>query len=694
MSKTPIKSFNGHPLVAETTGTVDVDTTLTQEGMAADAKAAGDAIAANAGAIAQLSEEIADIQDSVAAEKFLVSGNIVRCTPLVATDVNVKTDAGVTVFSCGRNLVGTSAANTGTKVRQGVSFTFEEDGSVTLNGAVEGNAFFPVLWDAYNGDIFVGPGDNGTANPFRLPPAKYRWSGFATGSAENAASLVPIIGAIKPDGTVYNYNPAYYGGDYVTFADGEIVGVNHVHMACPAGAVYTNYNVKWQLEVGNIQSDYEPHVDVRQVESDGEVNISGLIGEYTIWASSGKVTASGFKDKATSGTAAIVNAKNFDIPVLTLDGDCTGMTKENAVPLAYTFQGMRGTLDCKWQGSSSVVIGEEIGKEFDNDVGGLFNFTLKFPTAFEAKEGWGEQTKYVFKANAVDQSQLLNICSCILAGEVTKCRANVPDVLSSLPNGGAVDGFPCAIVLNGKFYAVGTFNIPKDGWMFGSPKAIVCADWDSQATRFKGTLTTLDAFELEYVEDENDQDWVLPSVNRAIQSVIDSNGSDLDTTVAQYIDIPSAIDYYNQCANECAWDCIHRNYILVSFDKVKWYFGTYDRDNTYGNNTLSDVKFTAPNVGATYEDIASDHRLMELIYNHKRGALKARAIELRNGVMSEYNVTKVFTDFAAGFPAALIAANFERWPKLQGTNVANLARILNWYRLRRAYLDPIIDSWS
>lgn len=528
--------------------------------------------------------------------------------------------------------------------------------------------------------------------------------------------------------------------------------------------------------------------------------------------------------------------EDYGLPVLTLNGDCTGMTKDNPINLAYTFMDMSGNVDVKKQGSSSINTGVEIGGAFDDDVGGLFNFTLKFPEAFEAKAGWGAQKKYVFKSNAIDHTHARNLMSCKKWGEMVRTRSNenaeagfdpalitglvnltngstiangvtvsdgvittnasiyangsvgfsgmrykagsytlsfdvwlpqndveptdggtvyvaagvgenqgaktyivtngipyetwvhrdvelsfdfdnamigmcggqsknaqfknvrvngvgaegadnVIGILRQLPNGGAVDGFPIIVVLNDKYYALGTFNIPKDGWMFGSPKAILCADTHCDATKFRALATLNGDFELEYVEDEDNADWVLPSINTAIQAAIDGNIE----TLGQYIDIPSAIDYYIHTVDEMATDGTDKNYILVTFDGVKWYFSAYDRDTTYGLQWTG-KGFNPANMGLTYAEYANSHRVMYLIYSNKRADLTARAIELREGIASEAHVADLFTNFGASIPAEVLAQNCRRWPLLRSTSVSNTAQILNWYRLRRQFIDKEIDA--
>ena len=370
----------------------------------------------------------------------------------------------------------------------------------------------------------------------------------------------------------------------------------------------------------------------------------------------------------------------YGLPVLYLAGDTSAMSKDTAVDLAYVCGERSGVCSVKWQGSSSLSYPKK-------------NYTIKFDNAFEAKTGWGEQKKYCFKANFIDHSHSRNVVSCKLWGEIVKSRSNVPAELATLPNGGAIDGFPCVIMLNGEFHGLYTWNIPKDGWMFGSPKAILCADAHTDATRFKGLATLNGDFELEYVEDENNADWVLPSINRAIQAVMDSDGSDLDTNINQYIDIASAIDYYIHTVDEAAADATDKNYILVTFDGVKWYFSAYDRDTVYGLEWTGKM-FYAPNVGTTYKSYANMHRLMELIYNYKRKELKDRAVSLRKTVKSEANVTNVFTNFASGIPSQILIEDAQKWPTIPSTNTSNIWQILNWYRLRREMLDAEIDSWN
>lgn len=269
-------------------------------------------------------------------------------------------------------------------------------------------------------------------------------------------------------------------------------------------------------------------------------------------------------------------------------------------------------------------------------------------------------------------------------------------VLAELPNGGAIDGFPCIIKLNGGFHGLYTFNIPKDGWMFGmgngQKEAIVCADTHSNPTKFKelATMTTAD-FDLEYAPDKDNAEWVKTSLNTLISAVMNSDGTDLDTTVAQYLDWQSAIDYYILVVLIRGEDMTDKNYLLATYDGTKWFFSAYDMDSTYGL-TWDGKKFSPATSGIVVSSYANSHRVMELIKNHKADALKARYDEIRKAIMSEDKVAVEFLNFVGAIPTPVFVEDVKRWPTIPSTAASTVNQILNWYRMRIAVIDKEIDS--
>ncbi|MBE5774442.1 MAG: hypothetical protein E7337_10990 [Clostridiales bacterium] len=375
---------------------------------------------------------------------------------------------------------------------------------------------------------------------------------------------------------------------------------------------------------------------------------------------------------------------HYGMPVLYLSGDTSAMTKDNAVTLSWQYRDMSGRCTCKWQGSSSLWLDKK-------------NYTIAFDRAFEAREGWGAQKKYCFKANFVDHSHARNICSARLWGQLVKSRENVPARFADLINAGAIDGFPVCILLNGEFHGLYTWNIPKEGWMMGfdgteTRGAILCADeTDSEATGFFGPASVVDReFSLEYATDEADTDWIITSLNRLIAACADSDGTDLDTTLAQYIDWESAIDSYIFTVLISGADNVRRNYLLVTEDGVKWYFSQYDMDETFGQY-LSGTKLKA-DFGPTFESNAARHRVYELIRLYKKDALKARYAQLRAGIMSEINVCQTFGNFIGSIPSHAFLADSEKWPTIPMTSVSDFAQICHYYGMLVRQADHWIEQ--
>lgn len=380
----------------------------------------------------------------------------------------------------------------------------------------------------------------------------------------------------------------------------------------------------------------------------------------------------------------IRNYESFEIPVLYLSGSIAGMTKDNEVTLNYLWGDRAGSLTAKWQGSSSVTL-----------PGRYKNLTVKFDNAFEAVSGWGSQKKYVLKANFVDPSHARNIVSAKLWGQMVKSRATANTKLNALPNGGAIDGFPVIVSLNGKFYGLYTWNIPKDGWMFGmtetGKQAIVGAEYNNNgAVAFKGLATFAEDsngqvdFEVEFSSDDQ-TGWVLASLNRLLEAVKDSDGTNIQYNITPYIDWDSAIDYYILSVLISNYDGQHRNYLLYTYDGEKFGISAYDMDVVYGNRATGKYFYSADTSAPTFASFAANHKLFELIWTYMRPQLRNRFNELVSGILSEANVANEFTNFVHGIPLPVYIDNERLWQQIPSGASADMWQILNFYRMRLAY---------
>lgn len=412
--------------------------------------------------------------------------------------------------------------------------------------------------------------------------------------------------------------------------------------------------------------------------------------------------------------------KDYGLPVIYLYGDADklvdkSVTLKDSVQIFFPKYGIDTVLSkIKVQGSSSSIYPKK-------------NFTLTFPDKFEAVPGWGKQKKYVIKANFTDISQVRNISSARLWGVIRNNRiasADMPTdehdniivdqndnnimvegnpMLSTGINGGAVDGFPCMVVINNVYWGLYDFNVPKDGWMArmggGDRECIVSTDYSTtQAEYFKGLPTMqpgnngVPDFEIEYISDEDNDSWVLPSLTRMIQAVMDSTGVNYRNTCQDYIDIDSAIDYYIFTVMFGNIDGLGKNYLLDTYDGNKWYFNAYDLDNMFGLYNVYENQYNYTQDEWSFAWAQSIHRMFHLIYAYDKQALCDRYEQLRSGVLSESNFTHILNNFAIRIPKAALDYEPIRWCGERATYTNTIEQILNWYRIQCIERDKEIES--
>ena len=430
----------------------------------------------------------------------------------------------------------------------------------------------------------------------------------------------------------------------------------------------------------------------------------------------------GFGGEGGMSVAATIDFYKCGLPVLALVGDASDMTKENAVDLSYTIKSPKGTAiatgtcSCKWQGSSSVRKGYP-----------KRNYTIKLDNAVEAtraissKDGvdaptpWGEQKKYCLKANWIDPSAARNVVNAKLWGEIVASRENVPDQLAAAPNYGAIDGFPCIILINGEFEGLYTFNIPKDGWMFnmgeGLTEYVVCGEENGKtACGFYSTPTFVEDengkvdYSVEYKLDDVADETVIASFQAAVNAVKNApNSADWESAVAPYFDIDSAIDYYIFVCCISGHDNLRRNTLYATYDGVKWFISAYDLDTTYGSNPYGTALFPVKTERTQFYEAANGstrHRLFELIYKYSKDKLKARYAELRSTVLSDENVWYAFNNFVCNIPRAIYNMDAEKWADkrcnqlwpMPATTTANVENYIQYYRMHTALLDKEMED--
>lgn len=366
-----------------------------------------------------------------------------------------------------------------------------------------------------------------------------------------------------------------------------------------------------------------------------------------------------------------------------LNGDMTGMSKENKKDMTFKYNGIEGTCTCKWQGNYSLRWPKK-------------NFSIA-KMSNEVDAGWGAQKKYVLKAEYEDPSFVRNVGCAELWGQIIQNKTStdaITTALKSAPNGGAIDGFPIVLIINNSFHGLYSMNIPKDQWMMGmgdgNLECILTADNGGEQATFNKKMTKqnlLDevGFQVEYATDEDDVDWIVSSLQE-LYDLVNNNqsNSNFRSVLEQKLDCSTVIDLYIMYCLIGHWDGVTHNWLLSTFNGQKWFVSPYDMDKTlWYHNDLP-----------TFANFASRSKLMKLFYTHDKSALKARYYELRNSIFSESNFQKTLYAYVRKIHKELILANNRFWPGSTKFSFDPMVDVLNCYRLRCEYLDKEVESWN
>lgn len=424
-------------------------------------------------------------------------------------------------------------------------------------------------------------------------------------------------------------------------------------------------------------------------------------------------------DAKAVGDSLIEKPEKYGFPTMYLYGDkiLTLHDKKGALTsdIRYSFPAynISGNLKkLKVQGASTATLPKK-------------NYTIVFDQPVEIFPNYGMQKKYVLKANMTDYSQLRNIGCAKLWGNVRQLRIKAADAIKADDqtyltdsNGnhitgetdpqlsiggdfGAVDGFPIAVYINGEYWGLYTFNIPKDGWMakmsnkYGN--AIVSANYalfDHHTNLKEGYMG------LEYCG-TLDSDWVVKSVNNLIDSINTTykTQADFDNAVTPLLDLDSAIDYYAYSVMINNTDGMTRNYLLQTFDSKKWYFAVYDIDLAFGR-TAATNDFQAPDYGGsharmggiTFENLTSESKIFAQLWKFHKADILARYKKLANSVMSSAQVGTDFTNWQRLIPLPLINEEAKVWPSTTHSSTNNIEQIRWWYTERINFLNRLVTE--
>jgi len=391
--------------------------------------------------------------------------------------------------------------------------------------------------------------------------------------------------------------------------------------------------------------------------------------------------------------------EEYDLPIIEMNGSMKGISKDDEVELSVKYHSdelkFNSKATLKWQGASSLFYEKK-------------NYTIKFvddkgeKNKIKIKDEWGKQSKYCLKANYIDHTSSRNVVSAKLFGQIVHSR-NKLDKVNELVNGGAIDGFPVVIYLNGDFHGLYTMNIPKDKWLLDmddtGKQAILMADNWSSSTSMNTTMNTKDveksAWEIEYCSTEDTAegtDWVAESFNKVIDFVSKNNGQDFKDGISQYVDIDRAMDLMLYTLMINGKDNLSKNILWITYDGETWIPSAYDLDSTWGifcdGNVLDEDQWM------TLKDFKS-HKNTNLIFKrileNYTTEVKARYEELRQTVMSTDNIIKEFASFISLIPTEIYKYETYLYKDIPCQKTSNLAQISYFARENLSRLDKEFD---
>ena len=359
-----------------------------------------------------------------------------------------------------------------------------------------------------------------------------------------------------------------------------------------------------------------------------------------------------------------------------------------------------GWAEIKCQGNSSMGYAKK-------------NFTIKLykDNAKTQKlkinfKGWGAQSKFVLKANWIDLTHARNDVSARIWGDIVKSRsgyANLPELLRTSPNQGAVDGFPVTVYGNGYYQGRYTLNIPKDKWMSNMDDSldthcILCGE-NYVSGCFRATANI----------DGNDwtdelHDTVPASIktrwNQCISFVMNSTDEDFRANLHNYFYVDSLIDYLLFGIMSTGLDAFGKNQLYFTYDGQKWIASMYDMDSTWGL-WWNGSKFVATNYPREeFQDFKDGQgnllyiRLQKLFVNE----IKARYTELKQTIFTYPYLVNKFEEFIQICPQDIVKEDYATttangaYRAIPSTSANNIQQIRSYINARLTYVDSYINS--
>lgn len=562
---------------------------------------------------------------------------------------------------------------------------FEEGDIATVNSAVADVSMLSLDGDAidtYNSD--------GT----------YNQTNWGNGDVISSAKLNKLEKVAKDNVDKVNKMPAKSivegGRIYLAKEDGTKLDSG---TELPAGGTGTSYDdTEIKTDINTIKTDLGTE-ELTTTAKDVKGAVNEVVAQYKDIA-----------NKIENGNIGNnIEPQLMDMPRIYFS-EGTLPTSKTATVMKFDYYSKtneyHGYVDIKCQGTSSMSYPKK-------------NFTIKlYKDKDKAKKlkidfkGWGAQSKFCLKANWIDITHARNVVSAKIWGDVVKTRndyTNLPELLRTSPNQGAIDGFPIIVYGNGGYQGRYTLNIPKDKWMSNMDDAldthgILCGE-NYVGACFRA-LPVIDG--TDWTDELHD---VVPAAiktswTNVVNFVMTSSDDEFKANLGNYINVNSLIDYLLYGIVSTGLDAFGKNQLFFTYDGIKWIASMYDMDSTWGL-WWNGSKFVATDYAREdFQDLKDEGngvtkqgnllylRLQQLFIPQ----LKTRYAELRKDVLSVSHIIQKFEEFNDVCPKDIVQEDYAsttgegKFTGIPSKTTNNIQQLRSYINARLTYVDGYINA--
>ena len=345
-----------------------------------------------------------------------------------------------------------------------------------------------------------------------------------------------------------------------------------------------------------------------------------------------------------------------------------------------------GTVNIKWQGNLSVTFPK---KNFSVK---LFGDKTKKNKLKVDLHGWGRQNKFVWKANYIDRSHSSNIVSARLWNDIVNTRKAYPsNRLKYSPSNGAVDGFPFILYVNGEYYGLMTWNIPKDGWMANMDDSFPThAIYSMEYTYFDNYNAS--NYELQFPD--SDAGLIVRSFSDMVKFVASASNDEFKAKINDILNVDSVIDYFIYSLVRADADSIGKNGLFMTYDCVQWFMSCYDMDGAWGKTYLGGGSSPTLEYPSGFDRATNDVLFKKLTANFA-SEIYARYKYLRSTILSKDYIMNKFEQFITNIPQDVYDADFATNSGMRGEDgQSRLVSLDAWLTSRLAYCDTDFEKYN